>query len=202
MAVPRATVQAFPRTENGVPLGELLQGTALVKVAEGDGFVRVRIEGYVATTQLAAVQHAGLPGGPEVAPAPPPTSRERGPLTDLSRAHHLDVACELVPRATGRVVVVALTMRSADGREVAVAGSRHGGSVRVFRQRRIAGGLARGDELLSREVTFADGRATLELPLAEVGDPAPPLVLFSARVELAPGRELVGAASEVVLPER
>jgi len=91
---------------------------------------------------------------------------------------------------------------SADGRPVVPKAARHAGTLRVYRQRRIAGGLARGDELLARELAFVDGAARCELPLNELGDPAPPMVLLSARVELAADRELVGAESERVLPAR
>lgn len=194
VGVASAELRAWPRDTDGVALAYLLQGTVVERQGVVDGYVKVRLEGYVHATQLAAVKVAP--------PAPPPDAPKRKELTDLSRANHVAVTSELVEGEGGRRLVIDARYQSADGRPVVPATARHAGTLRIYLQRRIAGGLARGDELLTRELAFVDGAARLELPLRELGDPAPAMVLLSARVELAAGRELVGAESERVLPAR
>jgi hypothetical protein len=196
VCVAAADLQAFPKREDGVALARLLQGTVIEGGEVVGDFVKVRLEGFVHRSQLAAVK---LAQGGAPAPASP---RESRPLTDLSRASHLAVESTIIERDGTRVLQVDVGFRASDGRAVAPAGARHAGSLRVYPQRRIAGGLARGDELLARELRFVEGATRLDLPLRDLGDPAPPMVVLSARVVLAADRELVGAESERVLSAR
>lgn len=185
--------------EVGGELGQLAQGTTVEWLATSgrdDGLVKVRVEGWLPRAALTEA-HAGRV--PRVAAS---AAARGAPVAVLSRAHHVAVRPELRIVQRRRVVTLELELETLDGRPVVVAGSRLAGQLTVAPQRKIAGGHARGEPLLARAFELVEGRAVVELPLADLGDPAPPLVVFSASVELGGAVVLVGAASAVALPAR
>ncbi len=201
VAQPRVALAAaaVPACDLGGELGELWQGTPVEVLEDGarsDGLVHVRIEGWLPRATLSD----SLPVRP--------VGRERhgesrgAPVANLARAHHVAVRPELIVMERRRVVRLEVELETFDGRPIVVSGSRLPGRLGISPQRKIAGGHARGAELVAREFEFVDGRATIELPLAELGDPAPALAIFSVRAELGAGVELVGAAAAVALPAR
>jgi hypothetical protein len=201
VGVERATLRALPKDEGSPALAELLPGTALRVAERRDGYARVLVEGWLPEAALAAVPGAPAPKEPaQKPPAPPPPPPE--PVRDLVLAHHVDVQAEVRVREDARELQVSLELRTLRGQPVLVEGARHPGKVRIFEQRRVAGGRARGPELLEREVLFEGGRASLVLPLADLGASPPKLILVSASAELSPQRAVHGAATDVSLAAR
>lgn len=208
VARPSVALTALPRDEGGIAIGELLQGSAVRVLGRSGDFVKVRVDGWLPAAALVAVprplqaeQRETTPDATEDAakPKPPPPPP---PYTDLLRAHHIDVAVELTGEAGARTLEVDLDYVAVDGRRVAPPSTRHTATVRVYPQRPIAGGHARGDLLVARDVEIVEGSGRLALPLALLGDPVPPLVVFSVRVELDAEHELVGSAARLPLPAR
>ena len=187
-----ATLMALPTAQGSPELGELLPGTAVRVSERRDGFARVLVEGWIPESSLAAMPES-TPVEPPPAPKPPPE-----PVRDLSFAHHVGVSAEMRDAATGgRELAVTLELRSARNQPVIVEGSRHGGRVRVFKQLKVAGGRARGPELVVRDVQFEAGKATIAFALSELGEEPPRVALVSATADVTPQRSVHGAATDV-----
>jgi hypothetical protein len=191
------TLKALPRAEGSPDLGELLPGTA-VRVAERrDGFARVIVEGWLPESALAAMPEAAPEPEPPPAPKPPPE-----PVHDLALAHHVGVSAEVRAVEKGRELAVTLELRTGQNQPVIVEGSRQSGRVRVFQQLKVAGGRARGKELVARDVEFESGRATIVFALSELGEEPPRTVLVSATADLKPHPAVHGAATDVAIAAR
>jgi hypothetical protein len=201
IAVERATLRGVPSAEPSPELAELLRGTAVRTGERRDGFVRVTVEGWVEESALAPLDgeaaRAAAPVEESPKPEPPPE-----PVHELGLAHHVGVAAEAVDRDGGRALSVTVELRTSRERPVLVDGTEHPGRVRFFEQRRIAGGRARGALLLTRDVKFVAGRASLVVPLADLGATTPAMVLVSASAELSPKWTIHGAATDVPLAAR
>jgi hypothetical protein len=202
-----AALHALPAV-SGDPVLALLQAGTAVRTGEArDGFVRVTVEGWVAESELRELSlqpprdggpprsaeplRAGEPGmadQPQVAPEP---------VFDLALAHHVGVEATRRDGADGVRLAVELTLRTIDGRAVLPRGSRVEGRMLVFEQRRVVGGRTRGAERGARAIVFEDGRASVEIPLADLGAAPLEVALVSARAVLSPQRTLWGAATDV-----
>src|SRR5262245_34068155 len=184
---------ALPKAEGSPALGELLPGTALRVTERRDGFARVVVEGWLPESALAAMPEAA-PLEPEPPPAPQPPPE---PVHDLALAHHVGVTAEVRDaRDGGRELAVTLELRTARNQPVVVEGTGHDGRVRVYKQLKVAGGRARGPELVVREVRFEDGKATIAFALSELGEEPPRVALVSASAALTPQRTIYGAATD------
>jgi len=198
----RALLRALPREEGSPLLAELLPGTAVRVGERREGFARVVVEGWLPESALSSVPGAEAQAVAPVPGTPPPPPPPPEPVADLALAHHVGVEAKLLGAGDGRELVVALELRTLKYRPVVVPGSRQPGRVRVYEQRRIAGGRARGPELLQRSIEFEAGRATLVLPLSDLGATPPRAVLISASAELGPQRTIHGAATDVPIGSR
>ncbi len=200
VGVERAALNALPQSEGSPVLAELLAGTAVRVVERRDGFARVAVDGWIDEAALAELEES-----PPESPTPeakPPKREPPAPVHDLALAHHVGVRAEVRTRGAVRELALSLELLTLQGAPVIVDGARHAGRIRVFEQRRIAGGRARGAELVARAVTFEAGRASIEVALGDLGEVPPRMVLVSATAELAPQRAVHGAATDVEIPAR
>jgi len=193
----RAALLALPKSDGAPTLAELLAGTAVRVIDRQDGFARVVVEGWIPEPALVELPPL-VPTEPE--PAPPPVPEPPPPpVRDLALAHHVGVTAAILGTGKEREVELTLELETMKGNPVVVEGTRHAGKVRVFEQKRIAGGRTRGPELAMREVTFEAGRASLRLPLSALGEKPPGTLLVSASAELSATRTVYGAATDVVV---
>src|SRR5262249_25170053 len=161
-----------PRAEGSPDLGKLEAGTALRVLERRDGFARVVVEGWLPESALAAMPEAAPePPPPPAPPAPPPE-----PVHDLALVHHVGVTAQVRAGAQGRELAMTLELRTSQNQPVIVDGTHHAGHVRVYQQLKIAGGRARGNELLSRDVQFEAGRASLVVAISDLGAEPPKVV--------------------------
>jgi len=197
----RIAVTGGPDRASSPPLAEVLGGCAVRVVERKDGMARVTLEGWLPEEALAKSPPWQAPPSQKPAAEPPEPPAE--PVNDLALTHHVGVRADATGAKETAKFVISLDLRTFRNRPVVVAGSKLSGHVTIYAQRLVAGGRARGDALADRAVTFADGKATLELTSAELVIPdRVRQLLISARAELPGERTIYGSAVDVAVAAR
>jgi hypothetical protein len=199
----RVAVTGGPDRASAPALAEVLAGCAVRVVERKDGMARVTLEGWLPEEALAKSPPWQAPPSQKPAAPPPPPEPPAEPVNDLALTHHVAVRADATGAKETAKFVVSLDLRTFHNRPVVVAGSKLSGHVTIYAERLVAGGRVRGDALADRAVTFADGKATLELTSAELVIPDRVRhLLISARAELPGERTIYGSAVDVAVAAR